>query len=52
MYVSSFKRFQISDIILKADKIWHVLQNANVTHFGGMLPTNWVIDTGKPGDGE
>ncbi|KZV66310.1 glycoside hydrolase family 47 protein [Peniophora sp. CONT] len=38
------------DHVRHANKVWHVLQNADVSNFGGMLPTDWRVKTGVPND--
>jgi hypothetical protein len=39
------------DIQRQADRVWRVLQNTNVSGFGGMMPTDWLLETGAPNDG-
>ncbi|VDB99921.1 unnamed protein product [Peniophora sp. CBMAI 1063] len=38
------------DHVRYANRVWRVLQNADVSKFGGMLPTDWRIHKGVPND--
>ncbi|KAI0316014.1 mannosidase [Amylostereum chailletii] len=35
-----------------ADRIWRALKSADLSELGGMLPTNWQLNTGQPLDNQ